>query len=183
MAEAALFLVRHCRSTGQTPEAPLTGEGFRDADTLGATLEALGADAAYSSPFVRARQSLEPFAVRAGLTVSLDERFRERLLQAQDSDDWLDLLRASFADDNYRAPGGETMAEARARAMAALADVVRAGHRLPAVATHGNLLASVLMTMNPAFGFADWQALRNPELVRIVWRDGGPESYEFLAFP
>jgi 2,3-bisphosphoglycerate-dependent phosphoglycerate mutase len=58
----SLLLIRHCRSTGQLPEAQLTPAGAGDAATLALELDRLGVDAVYSSPFQRARDTVLPFA-------------------------------------------------------------------------------------------------------------------------
>jgi 2,3-bisphosphoglycerate-dependent phosphoglycerate mutase len=173
-----LILIRHCQSTAQHPPAPLTQAGARAAEALAERLAELAPDAVYSSPYERAHATVRPFARRAGLPVTLDERLRERLLSDQDRDDWLDHIQRSFDDFDHRAPGGETMRETQTRALAALAEIAGAGHRLPAVASHGGLISSVLRAMDPAFGFEGWRGLRNPDLFDVELSAAGrPVGY------
>ena len=172
-----LLLIRHCEATAQYPDAPLTAAGTKAAETLGAGLRDLSPDAVYSSPYERARATVRPFAVLAGLPVRLDDRLRERVLSEHELEDWLDHVRRSFAEPNYRAPGGEGLDEAQSRAAAALADIAAADHRLPVVVSHGNLIAAVLRSMDAAFGFAQWRSLRNPDLFEVELEAGQPVRF------
>ncbi|MBM3532097.1 MAG: histidine phosphatase family protein [Alphaproteobacteria bacterium] len=176
-----ILLIRHCQSSGQAPDAPLTPDGVRAALGLADRLAMLGADAAYSSPFTRARQTLSPFADRNGLPLALDDRLAERRLSPSPHEDWLDLIRKSFDDLDHAVPGGESLREAQRRGLAALADIAAGGHRLPAVATHGNLLSSILRHADASFGFDSWKDLRNPDLFLVSMAEGRPHAFERLA--
>jgi 2,3-bisphosphoglycerate-dependent phosphoglycerate mutase len=172
-----LLLIRHCQATAPHPDAPLTATGAKAAEALVARLRDLLPDAVYSSPFERAHATVRPFAVLAGLPVRFDDRLRERILCDHDLEDWLEHMRRSFAEPNYRAPGGESLNQTQGRAVAALADIAAAGHRLPAVASHGNLIAAVLRSMDAAFGFAQWRDLRNPDLFEVKLDAGQPVGF------
>ena len=75
-----VYLVRHCQSTGQEPDAPLTPIGQQQAVRLADCWNALGSRWIVSSPYARARQSAEPLAARLGLAVETDDRLIERVL-------------------------------------------------------------------------------------------------------
>lgn len=102
---STIIFVRHCESSGQTNNAPLTAKGLADARDLVRRLSPLGIDAVYSSPYVRAVQTIEPFAAAEGLAINIDDGLRERLLAAEPLDDWLEHIRLSFDDFHHRAPG------------------------------------------------------------------------------
>src|SRR5262245_33941461 len=120
---SSIIFVRHCQSSGQRPEDPLTEQGSAEAERLVAQLSSLGVDAIYSSPYARAVQTIEPFAAATKLPINIDFRLRERLLSAEPLDDWLIHIERSFADFDHRAPGGETLREAQARGLAAIQDI------------------------------------------------------------
>ena len=84
---------------------------------------------AYSSPYLRARQTIEPIAQARGLTIETVEDLRERLLSPADLPDWRAHLKRSWEDFDYAPAGGETSREAQAR--------VRARPRDDRVATPG----------------------------------------------
>lgn len=178
---ARILLIRHCKSSGPAPDAPLTTGGAEAAKAFAGRLRDLGVDAAYSSPFTRARQTLAPFATEQGLRLTIDDRLAERRLSASPLEDWLDHIRKSFDNPDYVASGGESLREAQRRGLAAIAEIARSGHRLPALATHGNLLSSVLRHVDGTVGFEAWQNLKNPDLFEIRIDDGRLASFERLA--
>lgn len=153
------------------------------AERLADALAGFGIDAIVSSPFARAIASVRPLARRLDQTICDDERLRERLLSPMGLDDWLDHLRRSFDDFTYRVEGGETLHEAQARGLAALADIADRGHRLPAVASHGNLIATLLNAADAGYGFEQWRAMANPDIFRMTMRGGAPVAFERVALP
>jgi 2,3-bisphosphoglycerate-dependent phosphoglycerate mutase len=175
---ARLILIRHCESGGQAPDAPLTEAGARAAEALADQLAALAPDAVYSSPYRRARTTVQPFVDRAGLGIVEDARLHERVLSAEPLDNWLDHIRRSYDDlDHVAGHGGESLRATQTRALAALSDIVARGHRLPTVASHGNLISSVLRASDPDFGFEAWRALRNPDLFELEFEGGRLAGY------
>ena len=68
-----ITLLRHCDKTGEMAEAPISAKGFAQAQNLVPVLAKLGIQRILSSPFLRARQSVAPFAKAAGLTVETSE--------------------------------------------------------------------------------------------------------------
>jgi 2,3-bisphosphoglycerate-dependent phosphoglycerate mutase len=178
---AQVLLIRHCQSSGQASDAPLTPDGAQAAKALAARLGDLGVDAAYSSPFMRARQTLAPFTARSGMHLTIDDRLAERRLSVLPLEDWLDHMRRSFDDLDHAAQGGESLRQAQARGLAALAYIAGQGHRLPAVATHGNLLSSILRHADASFGFDAWRDLKNPDLFVVTTDQGQLSGFERLA--
>jgi 2,3-bisphosphoglycerate-dependent phosphoglycerate mutase len=171
-ARSTVFLVRHCQSTGQEPDAPLTDLGHQQAARLADVLADAGIRRIVSSPYTRARQSIEPLAVRLGLPVETDERLIERVLAGASLPDWRERIRASFDDLDVALPGGESSRVAMARAASALADVL-GQHVLPAVmVSHGNLLAALLHHLDGRPGFETWSALSNPDVFGMSLPDG-----------
>jgi 2,3-bisphosphoglycerate-dependent phosphoglycerate mutase len=169
-----LLLIRHCQSIGTQPDAPLSDAGAKAAEALITRLHELAPDAVYSSPYERAQATVRPFAISAGLSVRLDDRLRERVLSNRDLENRWDHVRRSFAEPDYRAPGGESLNQTSQRAIAALTDIVAAGHRLPIVSSHRNLVASVLRSMDAAFGFEHLLGLHTPDLFEVELDAGRP---------
>ena len=137
-----ILLLRHCEAQGQEPSAPLTSRGKAQAEELGRMLPNLPISRIFSSPYVRARDSVLSFAENSGLSVNLDERLIERDLGAQNRDDWRSVLEHSFENIDFRCTNGETSREAIVRARD-LIDTV-ASPQLTLFATHGNLYTLIL---------------------------------------
>jgi 2,3-bisphosphoglycerate-dependent phosphoglycerate mutase len=166
----ALYLVRHCQSGGQAPDAPLTALGHKQAERLADTLAGLGIARIVSSTFLRAQQSVEPLARRLGLPIDPDARLIERNLSPEPLEDWRASLRAAWADLDLVLPGGESSRAATARGLAAL-HAILAEDRLPAVVvTHGNLLSLLLHAFDGRPGYETWENLSNPDLFEVVHR-------------
>ena len=175
----SIILVRHCQSTGQETEAPLTETGQQQAQTLATFLSDYLIDHITTSQYLRAQQSVEPLAKKAGLPVHLDSRFNERTLSSKPIGDWQDVVRDSFEDPDLRAPGGESAREVLIRAWAALDDMLDEGHRLPLVVTHGYLMALVFHSIDPTFGYEGWSSLTNPDV--FILRDAGSGQIGFTG--
>ena len=173
-----LLLVRHSEATGQEPEAPLTSEGYEQAEALAVLLRQEPIDRIVSSPFRRARETIAPFAERRGLVVHTDARLSERRLSERPIASWRDIVRSSFTDLEARAPGGESGRETLDRGWAAIEETLAAGHRLPLLVSHGQLLALVLHSLQPDFGYPGWESLRNPDVFRLSGPPGGRLRFE-----
>ena len=177
---SSVILVRHCEAAGQDPDAPLTDTGHRQATRLAAFLSVLPVDAILASAYLRARQTAEPMARLLHLGIEVDPRLNERILSPRPIDNWREVLHDSFADPELRAPGGESANEVLTRAWSALNELRRGPHHVPAVVTHGNLLALVLHSIDPSFGYKDWENLSNPDVYRVSVGDGEPMRFRRL---
>jgi 2,3-bisphosphoglycerate-dependent phosphoglycerate mutase len=167
------LLVRHCESTGPPPESPLTARGEAQAVALAERLSAHPIDHLVSSPYLRARATIAPFAKRTGFPVHIDARLAERRLSAGPIEGWREAVRRSFEDPTYRLPGGEAGAETLARGSAAIQEVLGAGHRLPVLVSHGQLLSLFLHSIDAGFGYSEWESLANPEVILLETRANG----------
>ena len=175
-----LLLVRHCQSSGQLPDAPLTETGFRQAEVLADFLSGRQIDAAVSSAFLRARQTIDPFATSYGLTVRVDPRLNERRLADGPLDNWREVIRSSFDDLDSRAPGGESGREVLERAWTSLNELLDGGCNLPLAVTHGNLMSLVLSSLDPTFGYSGWESLSNPDVYLLQDSGDGRLTFERL---
>ena len=178
MSKCRLLLVRHCAAAGQEPDAPLTDTGHHQAQTLAHFLADYPIDHITTSEYLRARQSIEPFASQSDLAINTDARLNERTLSAEPLDNWQDVVRNSFDDHGLRAPGGESARQVIARAWAVLDEIFDANHAMPLVVTHGNLLALVLHSLDHTFGFEGWQSLSNPDVFMLGDAGTGQMTFE-----
>ena len=175
-----LLLIRHCQASGQLPDDSLTELGFSQAETLADFLSSRQIDAAVSSAFKRAQQTIEPFAASTGLTVRVDTRLNERRLSDGPLDNWREVIRASFDDLDTRAPGGESGREVLERAWACLNELLDGGYNLPLAVTHGNLMSLVLSSLDPSFGYKGWESLSNPDVYLLQKTEDGRLAFERL---
>jgi 2,3-bisphosphoglycerate-dependent phosphoglycerate mutase len=163
-----LYIVRHCKATGQDPDAPLTSEGVAQATQLAERLAGLPIERIISSPFLRATQSIAPLAQRLGLPIATDARLAERILGSADLADWLALLQSSFDDLDRCFEGGESSRTAMQRAAAVVREVELHTAQVTLLVTHGNLMTLLLKYFDQQIGFVEWQRLTNPDVYRAV---------------
>ncbi len=174
-----LVLVRHCQSAPDhaIPERdwPLSEKGRGQAIELAPALADLGVDALASSPYVRAVETLQPFAEQAGLSIAVDEDLRERNLGG-----WIEKLedveaavRRMLADPDFHLEGGESGRACLARFQAALGRVVAANPgRTIAVGSHGGILAHLLTHLDTGLAEGFWSRIKNPHILVFDARDG-----------
>jgi 2,3-bisphosphoglycerate-dependent phosphoglycerate mutase len=151
---------------------PLSEKGFRDSHRLSDILASTRIDAAYSSPYLRARQTIEPIARARGLTIDTVDDLRKRLLSPAELPDWRAHLKRAWEDFDYAPPGGETGRDAQARIVRVL-DTIATRHSAGTVilASHGNLIALALHAFMPNVDYAFWESIPMPAIFMLL-RDG-----------
>ena len=175
-----VLLIRHAESVAPGISGfdeytrPLTAKGFRDAAQLSDEYASTRIDAAYSSPYLRARQTIEPMARARGLAIDTIEDLRERLLSAVELPDWRAHLRRSWNDFDYAPPGGESGRVAQARVVRVL-DTITSRHSAGTVivASHGNLIALALNAFMPRVDYAFWESIPMPAVFRLISEGSG----------
>lgn len=163
-----LYVVRHCSAKGQSPDAPLTWEGRKQAEGLSNFLKNQYIDQIISSPYVRAMTSIEPLAEALSLQVHDDPRLSERVLSSEPLDNWLVCLEQTFANFSLSYDGGETNEQAMERVTQVVNEVLVGNHRNVVLVTHGNLMTLLLRHFDERFGFQEWAALTNPDVYRVT---------------
>ena len=166
-----IVFVRHAQSapTPQRPEPdwPLSELGRRQALELAPVLAELGVDALASSPYVRAIETLQPYADAQGLLIAVDEDLRERNLGGwlADPQQVEAAVRRMHADLSYSREGGESGHACLARFEAALARVAGAHPgQCVAVGSHGGVISHFLARRVAALSGEFWRRIRNPHL-------------------
>lgn len=174
------LLIRHATSTHQDPDAPLAEEGYVQAQALVAVLTNLRAGPLYASPYRRAQETIAPYAETSDQSVAILDGLRERTLSPVKLPDWQDHIQQSYIDPDYAPDGGESHNDLRFRASEALENMQALGGHLPAFVTHGGLTSALFSGIDPDFGFADWKALRNPDLFEVEIDAGQVLAFERL---
>ena len=173
-----LYVVRHAKAEGQEPIAQLTAEGQIQAIQLKKQLQELGIERIVSSPFLRAIQTVHPFASQEDLDIELDDRLAERMLSSIHMDDWLEKLEQTFVDPDLRFEGGESGREALARINSVVQDVLKSD-KTTLLVSHGNLISLFLQSLDNQFGFNEWKAMKNPHVFRIEYEEGRAIFFDF----
>jgi probable phosphoglycerate mutase len=167
----SIFVARHAESEANVRRVisyrgksfGLTDRGREQAGALAERLFAYAPSAVYSSPLLRARETADYVASRAGVEVIELDGLREpdmgELEGRSDEAAWLvhgDVRQQWAADDvDARAPGGESLRDVQLRLSQAIWDIVSRHHTEDVAAiTHGSLIVDVLVPLcTPAPGF------------------------------
>ncbi|MFQ5636864.1 MAG: histidine phosphatase family protein [bacterium] len=171
--ETIIYLVRHVESL---PNDVVTGRGQKQALSLVATLSQLDIDAIVSSPYQRAVATVQPFSEARQIPIEIDDGLKERKVSEGLIDNYLEVLRKSWADFDFKLPNCESARECQERVLRTLHGIVRryAGKRIVA-SSHGNAIALVLNAFDRSFGFEDWKSLNNPDIKQIVYSPDGDD--------
>jgi 2,3-bisphosphoglycerate-dependent phosphoglycerate mutase len=185
-----ILLVRHAEPIPvgtpgwEEDDRPLTDAGRQAALELADELEPYVITGLYCSPYRRALETVQPTAERRGLRVIQLEDLRERRLTKVLRDDWLDLMRASWADPDYALDGLESSRDAQLRGTRVL-DLLRVRHpdggRL-LLGSHGNLISLMLQALEPAVDFDFHWAMPMPAIYHLEhdgrgWRVMGGHGF------
>ncbi|MGG0720665.1 histidine phosphatase family protein [Bacillus mycoides] len=165
-----IIVIRHCSATGQERNAELTNIGRDQSNTVATFLmeNHLQIDHIISSPFVRAIDSIRPYALQANLSIQEDERLAERILSTVLMDDWLQKLEYTFTNIDIAFSGGESTKQAMDRATSLIQEVLTLEHETTLLVTHGNLLTLILKHFDHTIGFDEWKTLTNPDIYEIT---------------
>jgi 2,3-bisphosphoglycerate-dependent phosphoglycerate mutase len=171
-----LYLVRHAESAPDFSIAeanwPLSANGSKQAQRLGAQLRVLTPDHLISSPYRRAIDTLEPFSRHTGLSIRIEADLRERHLFDGRVENRDKMMRGLWADLDSRMPNCESGTDCRLRVTRCLTALVDASPGKTLVASsHGNAIALFLHGIEASFGYDDWKRMRNPDVFRVVRRE------------
>lgn len=169
-----LYLLRHAEAEGSGQSDPLTAAGQSAAEALVPTLEALEIDAIFSSPLDRARQTVAPFATKAGLDMTTMPDLREHRLSLQAPNPEDPLLEQRFQQRGLARPGGESFQAVTGRLRKAILAISRRPYAAPLAVTHGGVIASLLSTLDRSYGYAEFMQMTRPALFKVTHRKGNP---------
>ena len=162
-----IYIVRHCKASGQDRSASLTDEGIRQSEELADFFYDKNIEYIISSPFERAISSVLPFSNRMRIEIHIEDRLRERVLSSIDLIDWMDQLKETFQDLDLKLPGGESSQEAMNRGVDVIKELLEQEEKNIIVVTHGNLMSLILKYFDRSIGFDDWRALSNPDVFKL----------------
>lgn len=186
MGQKVIYLIRHGkpelvdeqrRFIGQI-DLPLSAEGQRQAQMLGAKLKSRKIDAVYCSDLIRSVETSREIASLHGLEPQVRPQLREIGLGKWDGVTFSEIARVypkEFRQRGndivyFRPPEGESFADCNTRALAAFQEINRASHENIVIVGHAGvnrlLLCHILgMPLNNLFRIAQSYACMNIILV------------------
>ena len=182
-----LYFVRHAQPdyrTGTDRTFSLSEEGMSDRLKALEALKGIRIDAAFSSPYRRSLLTIEPILNQRNLTVTTDERLRERV-KGQGQCNTSEMFIKRWADHNFCEPGGESLAQTQKRnieAVSEILDTYRDKNIL--IGTHGTALCTIINFYDGNFGYEDFMRAIDfmPWVIRLDFEGCEYKGREEIAF-
>lgn len=169
-----VYIVRHCKASGQESDAPLTEVGVQQAEELSEWFSDKGIDLILSSPFERAYRTISPLAGKLGLDIVQEDRLIERVLSGTNQEDWREKLRRTYEDLDLCYEGGESSNAAISRAVSVVREALDSGGNNIVIVSHGNLISLLLKYFDNRIGFNEWEVMSNPDVFLLVFSEDKP---------
>ncbi|WP_125703327.1 histidine phosphatase family protein [Lacticaseibacillus daqingensis] len=173
---ATIDLIRHGQPDTTIHDdfkRPLAAHGREQAQQLVKQLHSTPYTAIYSSPLLRALETVTPLAADHQLPIIQDERLVERKMPSWISDkaEFSDYVLHQWRDLGFANGEGESIRGVQYRYL----DFMRS---LPedawvAVGAHGTAMSSIIEAGIPGSGYAFWGQMHFGDITRVTMHDGG----------
>ena len=171
-----LYFVRHAEpdyTNHNDMERMLTKKGKEDRKLVTEYLADKNIDVVVSSPYVRAVDTVKHFADTYGLTMVMEEDFRERKIDSEWIEDFKTFTKMQWSDFNYKLSDGECLREVQIRNIEAVMKLLREYQdKSIVIGSHGTALSTIINYFNPRFGIEDFQRIKGimPWIVKMIFR-------------
>ena len=169
-----IFFVRHGHSIYSPDELnrPLSEKGNRDAGQVTKFLSTEKITHVVSSPYRRAIQTVEGTAKYFGLSISIEDGFREKKLSGNPVDDFNEAVRKSWEDFSFFLPGGESGYCAQSRGGQSIKNIVNiySGGNI-VIGTHGNIMTLIMNYYDKRYGYEFWGSLDMPDIYKLEFEN------------
>lgn len=160
-----IVFVRHAQKKRDSQlsdkDLPLTEAGVKASLALVTQLENYHFDAAFSSPYKRAKDTIEPVVAAHGLALTECDDLRERIVKGAGVVKPVDYVTRQWADFDYKLAGGESLTEVQQRLVAKINELATTyPDKTILIGTHGTALATILNYYDVSFGLQEYLQLK-----------------------
>ncbi|MHA7966775.1 histidine phosphatase family protein [Paenibacillus sp. CAU 1782] len=172
-----IYMVRH----GESPKAEgnertrgLTEKGAADAKRITSLLQREGIDAFYSSPYLRAVQTVEDLAGSLSCEVELVEELKEIVFLSDDKimpdHELYPLVNKMFINRELSSPGEESVVDCQRRSVAVLEEILKKNNgQKVAIGTHGAVMTLMMEHFDPQYGFEFLMKTSKPDVYKMTF--------------
>jgi 2,3-bisphosphoglycerate-dependent phosphoglycerate mutase len=164
-----IYFIRHAETLYRAEDLdfnrPLSPKGLEDAKGLINNFKDIQIDAIYSSPYLRAIDTIKPLAVDQDLDIVLINNLKERKVADHYIDDFFEFASKQWNDFEYSLPGGESLKEIQKRGIQALQKIVnnhQEGNII--IAGHGTWLGVMLNYFDDIYNYEFWKSIKMPDI-------------------
>lgn len=183
-----VYFVRHAQpdlSVHDDLTRPLTEKGLQDRKKVTDYFRDKHIDQAFSSPFKRAIDTIQPVIDEKKLTLSSISDFRERKI----GDEWIsnfhEYCERQWEDFDYKLRNGESLKETQERNVAALKLVLsKYQDQTMIIGGHGTAIGSVINYYDPSFKYEVFAMIqpKNPFIVKMSFDGEKYLEYKVVTF-
>ncbi|OMF83112.1 histidine phosphatase family protein [Paenibacillus glucanolyticus] len=171
-----LYFVRHAESPyseGKERSRGLYVQGASDAERVKGLLLGEGIGVIVSSPYQRAKDTVQPLADALGLPITVLEDLRERKIGDFQGNSFTDAKRKLFNEPDTCFPEGESSKDAQRRAVQAMEGILDTYKGKNVVmGTHGDIMTLMLHHYDQRFDYEFWQGTSMPDIYRAEFEEG-----------
>ncbi|WP_186577026.1 histidine phosphatase family protein [Aquibacillus kalidii] len=187
--ETVLYMVRHAQSpyiVGQERTRGLSLQGETDVKRITEIMSKEKVDMVISSPFARAILTVEGIAKERHLEIVEVEELKERLVGGDGQLDEVELeeaIRQSFEDKDFCLPGGESISQAKERAIPIITNLLRKykGQHI-VIGTHGNIMTAIMGYYDSHYNYDFWKHTAKPDIYKLTFVGENLHNVERLWF-
>lgn len=158
-----VYFIRHAESDIRVRDdrsRPLTPKGLADSARLAEWFREISVDHIYTSPYLRAWQTVSDLASLKGLDVQPEESFRERK-NCGYTPNFIDHIQWLWDDFNHCKAGEESMRQVQERCVLGLERLlVLHPSQTLVIGTHGTALSMVIQHYEPQFSVKDFWRIK-----------------------
>lgn len=172
-----IYFIRHAEpdlTIHDEMTRPLTANGLLSSNNVTKYLIDKNIHQVFSSPYLRAVQTVQGFADELGLEVITIEDFRERKIDDVWIEDFMSFVKEQWNDYDYKLSNGESLRETQVRNIVALEALLQQyqGKNL-VIATHGTALSTMIQYYYKDFGYEDFYEIRckMPWIVKMEFEE------------
>ena len=159
-----VYFIRHAEPNYENHDGlsrELSPKGLQSSKELVNSFAGIQIDAFYSSPYLRAVDTIKPLADSRGRSIHLIPDFRERKITDHWIEDFTGFTEKQWADFHYHLPGGESLFMVQERNIRALEDLLQAHpDQTILIGTHGTALSTIINYYKPDFQLADFHRIK-----------------------
>ena len=168
-----IYFVRHAEPNYENHDdmsRELSDKGLKDRRLVTDFLMDKEIDAVLSSPYKRAVDTVREFADAKGLEIEKIEDFRERKVESEWIEDFVEFCKKQWNDFEYKLSDGECLNEVQKRNISALNHVLEeySGKNV-VIGSHGTALSTIINYFDSTFGYDEFQKIKNlmPWIVKM----------------
>ncbi|MCQ6561235.1 histidine phosphatase family protein [Paenibacillus mendelii] len=175
--KTVIYMVRHAESPfvhGEERTRGLSAEGFQEAKRVAEVLRDVEIHYIASSPYTRAKQTIQHIADHHSLSIIEYEELMERPIKGLDYKGTWEVLEEaiskSFDDKDYALEGGESTRIAQQRAIPVIEKLLeeQLGKNI-VIGTHGNILTIIMNHYDEQYGYEFWKQTSKPDIYKLVF--------------